>query len=198
MVDVEQVLGEGWVKTVPLKSRQEDLQDAFVLPAREIRHGGVIGDGAVWYRDEEVEDEIEEGFWRDEEEQYERLVRGRVLSNRRFGANGYISAGRMAARRNNAGGTTRNEGKKLNRYEEAAMRRKKKEGNAGTGSSASGGRKKKMKKKSRQGIAMQRKKEEEERRMAAATAASTAGATAHLGERAHMAVGSSADAGPSN
>lgn len=197
LVSVEKVLEEGWVKTVPLKSRQEDLEDAFVLPAREIAHGGVIGEGAVWYRDEQVEDEIEEGFWRDEEEQYERLVRGRVLSNRRFGANGYISAGRMAARRNTATNAATTQSVKLNRYEEAAMRRKKKEGTAGASGNSTGGRKKKLKKKSRQGIALAKKKEEEEKRRAATASSSTGGAV-QQSDRAKMLVGSSAGAGPSN
>ncbi len=52
---------------------------------------------APYYRDERVEDELEEMFWEEEERNYRELSR-RTVGNRPFGANGFLSSGRQVAR----------------------------------------------------------------------------------------------------
>lgn len=143
------------------------LPPTFVLP-----HPSIPVSPAPQYLHEEVEDELEHRFWEEEERQFDRLIRGRVLSNRRFGTNGYISAGRLHA-------TPRAPATPHKILHPTASR----DSGSGAGSAdrqsvtpRPAGRKKKLKKKSREGIAAAaRKKAEAEAAAAAAASAADAG-----------------------
>lgn len=130
-----------WVHLREVMPPLHDAQSLFTLPSyRTEPH--VTASSAPHYLNEEVEDELENQFWEEEEMQYRQLS-GRVMSNRRYGSNGYISAGRMRA-------TARVPGK--NSHAGAASSSAQTRKNSGQ-QTASTGRKKKLKKKSRAGIA---------------------------------------------
>ena len=93
-----------WVHLNPVNNRVEEMQGVFVHP-----HGSnEVGSSSSAYSagttlsqwvDEEMEEEREKQFWEEEEREWEEHRRGvRWLGNRRFGQNGYVSAGRMMAR----------------------------------------------------------------------------------------------------
>lgn len=51
------------------------------------------------YEREEIEDDLEDQYWEEEERAHQRLMRtNRTISNRRYGNSGYLAAGRMHAR----------------------------------------------------------------------------------------------------
>lgn len=183
-----------WVQTREVFSPIHDLESSFTLPpvSSSSSSSAVVASSsfspAPHYLHEEFEDELESRFWEEEEKQFDRLMGSRVVSNRRFGANGYISAGRLRAtprpppRSHKQAAASSAAGPSMaqsTRADEGSKRRERerKSGQA-NGSSSSGGRKKKLKKKSREGIAQAaRKKAEAEAAAAAATAASTTNAS---------------------
>lgn len=196
-----------WVQTREVLAPLQDLTDAITLaPARSERATTTAAAGfspAPHYLHEDVEDELESRFWEEEEKQFDRLMGSRVMSNRRFGANGYIASGRLrATHRQRLATQTRKKGAAAAGSSSAmagggtqdvgGLRRElKKKGDgwtdadtgAGAGAGASGGggggRKKKLKKKSREGLAAAaRKKAEAEAEAAAAQHAAGAGAAA--------------------
>lgn len=149
-----------WVQLREIHSAQHDIEHAFELPPRQPYDARALAmadasAAAPRIMNEELEDELEDRIWEEEEKNYAHYMRGgsRVISNRRFGQHGYIASGHMRAK---AKGPQR--GKRF--------------GNSGAGSSQShtaaggkrnknsqakptngGGRKKKVKKNSRAGIA---------------------------------------------
>lgn len=157
-----------WVQLREVHSTQHDIQASFVMPQLDSTASGASAASssssvARHYLNEAVEDELEDRFWEEEQQQFDRLLGGtRVISNRRFGPTGYISSGRMSAKprrpqppkRLHLGSASASAGASASPKQQP------------TGSSSSGGRKKKVKKKSRAGIAAAKAAAEAEARNA--------------------------------
>lgn len=94
-----------WVPLSEIHSAKHDIEASFSLPPREILASVYSEDAhqpastsVPFYAHEDIEDELEDQFWEEEEFYHDRLMRGtRSISNRRFGPLGYMSAGRMRA-----------------------------------------------------------------------------------------------------
>lgn len=158
-----------WVHLREIHTAQHDIEASFALPPLFARpERPAPAPSAPAYATEDVEDELEDRFWAEEEKQFDRLMRGRAMCNRRFGAQGFISAGRMRATarhppRANKASRSGNPGSSQQNSARIGMQSSKE-----PAASASGRRKKKVKKKSRAGLAA----------AAAAAAAAVATATA--------------------
>lgn len=112
-----------WLKTqlTPVHSAQHDIEHAFeMLPTEtqmsyqdlmamqqefENMASSLSSSStstiipAPAYACEEIEDELEDQFWQEEERVHQSLMRNsRTISNRRYGNSGYLAAGRMHAR----------------------------------------------------------------------------------------------------
>lgn len=177
-----------WVETREVLPPLQDVENSFTLPPLARDSVVSASSPAPLYSHEEIEDEYESLFWEEEDEQYQQLMGStRVLSNRRFGANGYISAGRLRATPHTSNNSKKPAGSSgagalgssagRVRAQEVARRRAADPASnqaRGAGSSSGGARKKKLKKKSREGIAAAaRKKAEAEAAARAATRASS-------------------------
>lgn len=195
-----------WVQAREVFPPIHDLESSFTLPPISSPSSAVVASSpfspAPHYLHEEFEDELESRFWEEEEKQFDRLMGSRVMSNRRFGANGYISAGRLRAtpcplprthKQSAASSAAGPSAAHSARAEEVSKRRERerKSGQANA-SSSGGGRKKKLKKKSREGMAQAARKKAEAEAAAAtavvATAATAAAATSTASATAAVAV----------
>lgn len=106
-----------WLPLREIHSPQHDIEASFELPPRNSAwvssssasasasassgsyyHYAEYAEGASaapHYLHEDVEDELEDRFWREEEQAHQHLMR--TMSNRRHGPAGYMAAGRMRA-----------------------------------------------------------------------------------------------------
>lgn len=110
---IDALLAQPWVSALltPLHSAKYDIENSFQFPPLT----AVVPDSsqiaqqqqqqqqntATVYGDESFEDELEDQFWREEEQMHQSLMRSNlsrtVVSNRRFGDGGYVSSGRLRA-----------------------------------------------------------------------------------------------------
>lgn len=103
-----------WVRLEQVNDRVADVQGVFVpvrssteiatnrngLPSMQATSAsGPATRASRHWEDEEMEEEREKNFWEEEERQWQEQRRGvKLLGNRRYGQNGYVSSGRMVAR----------------------------------------------------------------------------------------------------
>eukprot|EP00177_Eucheuma_denticulatum_P006790 GFKZ01012342.1.p1 GENE.GFKZ01012342.1~~GFKZ01012342.1.p1 ORF type:complete len:314 (+),score=47.67 GFKZ01012342.1:381-1322(+) len=180
-----------WVQTREVLSPVQDIESSFTIPSQfsSPSVSQSSSSPAPHYLNEEFEDELESRFWEEEELQFDRLMSSRVMSNRRFGANGYISAGRLRATPrppargkkhearpgSSAAGASSAHGTQVDNKAKRSEKHRKGSQNQGAASSSGGGRKKKLKKKSREGIAQAARKKAEAEAAAVAEAEALAG-----------------------
>lgn len=140
-----------WIQLSHIHSAKHDIEASFDLPRPQPQLTSSPS-SAPEYNSEDVEDEMEDRFWQEEETQYNRLMRSsRVISNRRFGPQGYISSGHMRATPRPIPCPTPHPAPRLRKLlgdTSSASQQ-----SFSSSASGSGSRKKKVKKKSRAGIA---------------------------------------------
>lgn len=109
-----------WLKSqlTQVHSAQHDIEHAFELLPTETQMSyqdlltiqqqfqnqmSLSSVSAPAYACEEIEDELEDQFWQEEELVHQNLMRNsrHTISNRRYGNSGYLAAGRMHARPSN-------------------------------------------------------------------------------------------------
>ncbi|CAN8068728.1 unnamed protein product [Agarophyton chilense] len=150
-----------WVQLTEIHSAKHDIEASFALPPINaiVAPPQPSSSSAPHYSNEELEDELEHRFWEEEEKQYNRLMRSsKVVSNRRFGPQGYISGGRMSATPRPAPRPKKLlAGSSIDVDSQPSSSKPPKSG-------SSSGRKKKVKKKSRAGIAAAKAAEEAAKR----------------------------------
>lgn len=155
-----------WVNLSEIHSAKHDIEASFALPPIDaLVAPPPPSSSAPHYSNEDLEDELEHRFWEEEEHRYNRLMRStKVVSNRRFGPQGYISGGRMRATPRPSASPAPRSKKAMASSSAAASAAAQFHPPASptkpTRAGSTGGRKKKVKKKSRAGIAAAKAAEE--------------------------------------
>ncbi|PXF49944.1 hypothetical protein BWQ96_00104 [Gracilariopsis chorda] len=157
-----------WINLSEIHSAKHDIEASFALPPIDaLVAPPPPSSSAPHYSNEDLEDELEHRFWEEEEHQYNRLMRStKVISNRRFGPQGYISGGRMRATPRPSPHPAPRYKKVMTAASAAAQHQPSASPAKPPTSGSTGGRKKKVKKKSRAGIAAAKAAEEAARAQA--------------------------------